>query len=864
MDKTLILGFYNRKNLGDDTYVHALPRVLKPVGEIYFQNMDDIQEIPNDVNVVVIGGGDVINEYFMKKAMKLLKDFKGRVYGVSVGIPYASASHAFLGIFDHLYVRSSRDFEVASKVMGEQNVTQMIDAGFELTFPRRMPSKNAHGRKRVALCLAQPAFYGNEHKTQLVSSILDTLVSTYYETGNNIEYTFLAFNTNTRNQSECDIYINEELAALLTAQGIPCNCHHVGLDDPYKMIEYFQRHVDIVICMRFHSVVFALMTNTRFIALYSSQKISNHLEDVCHDGFEALKLPVNGQDRPLFIDHGRLKEILCASLDMPRPNFRLSPEVEQDYRSIYRKISSDIYVRKIRKNVKVKRSTSDLGNVMEACKRGLVKYLNVSSVRYNAMLKARGPFNLCGKRSVDVARFICYIISNQANHPCVWGLANNLGHQDFCLYEAIQYIWNLEQQNNEESEEEVREHTSLYYPYARGLATRSFVHIDHIFKNDYSRYHRSGWAYAIGGLMNVDALSFARESNVSVDTYIDRTFHWCHDTLKSLDAIPYTKAWFGFVHHTFDQTHSPYNCVELLNNNTFVESLATCKGLITLTKYLAKKMRSALAERGLGSVSVFSLYHPMEIVDKVFTYERFKANKDKKVLQIGAWLRNPYAIYQLDVSKNPLNLRKVALKSVEMDGYFAPPTYLEDVKALLLNKDWNGVDVVDDSICRPGGEAHNKFCEGVSDMLEHQLESVEILQRVKNNEYDDLLSENVVFLNLVDCSAVNTVIECIVRNTVLVVNRLEPLEEVLGVDYPGFYDNLVEASNILSNELVLQKIYGHMARLNKARYSLDTFVTQFQAIVREGLQGETDLYVSPPHVPKYSRIAQYFVRRERK
>ena len=67
--------------------------------------------------------------------------------------------------------------------------------------------------------------------------------------------------------------------------------------------------------------------------------------------------------------------------------------------------------------------------------------------------------------------------------------------------------------------------------------------------------------------------------------------------------------------------------------------------------------------------------------------------------------------------------------------------------------------------------------------------SVELLERKSDLEYDDFLKDKVVFLNLVDASACNTVIECIARCTPIIINRLPALEEYLGIDYPLFYPN---------------------------------------------------------------------------
>ena len=58
-------------------------------------------------------------------------------------------------------------------------------------------------------------------------------------------------------------------------------------------------------------------------------------------------------------------------------------------------------------------------------------------------------------------------------------------------------------------------------------------------------------------------------------------------------------------------------------------------------------------------------------------------------------------------------------------------------------------------------------------------------------EYDQLLEKNIVFIELIDASANNTILECIVRNTPIIVNKIEPVVEYLGDDYPLYFENLI-------------------------------------------------------------------------
>jgi hypothetical protein len=92
---------------------------------------------------------------------------------------------------------------------------------------------------------------------------------------------------------------------------------------------------------------------------------------------------------------------------------------------------------------------------------------------------------------------------------------------------------------------------------------------------------------------------------------------------------------------------------------------------------------------------------------------------------------------------------------------------------------------------------------------------VTFIPRLSDEEYDHLLSENLVFLNLFGSSANNTVVECIVRHTPIVVNRLPALEEYLGKDYPLFYDNLTQAAELIADTEALFAAHEKLKTIKK-------------------------------------------------
>jgi hypothetical protein len=87
---------------------------------------------------------------------------------------------------------------------------------------------------------------------------------------------------------------------------------------------------------------------------------------------------------------------------------------------------------------------------------------------------------------------------------------------------------------------------------------------------------------------------------------------------------------------------------------------------------------------------------------------------------------------------------------------------------------------------------------------------VHVCDRLDADAYDALLATSVVFLDLIDASAVTTIVECLVRGTPLLVNRIEPVEEYLGTDYPLYFGSLEEATSKLGDLELLRAAHEHM------------------------------------------------------
>ena len=419
--------------------------------------------------------------------------------------------------------------------------------------------------------------------------------------------------------------------------------------------------------------------------------------------------------------------------------------------------------------------------------------------------------------------------------------------------------------------------------------------IDYIDQNDRSGAHRSGWKYVYQYIQSYRSTDTSTPS-LLLDLYVDRTFHWKRDIFKYIGIVPYTQPWMGVVHHTFDTTFSEYNNEALMKCPEFLESLDHCRGILVLSKTLQAQFRARLPP----TVPVFALTHPTELNVPKFDYRAFLDNSDKQLLHVGGWLRNIFSFYQLELSQdkyffkeekaivpvpdylpniqqktvpstkswyqalccrgnatdvippptpdspivisspNPLlvytspvgsRLRKVVLKGKYMDNYFPSNTSNisditpEEVESTLSPK-----------MCSNASNTQNNWYRHLSDYVKTIQNQVDVLDYMDNAAYDDILTKNLVFLHLVDGSAINTLIECIVRTCPIFVNRHPAVVELLGEAYPLYYtiDDTHPIPNVdalLKDTGVILRAHQYLVKLDKTPFMIETFLKDLSNIM---------------------------------
>jgi hypothetical protein len=282
--------------------------------------------------------------------------------------------------------------------------------------------------------------------------------------------------------------------------------------------------------------------------------------------------------------------------------------------------------------------------------------------------------------------------------------------------------------------------------------------------------HRAGWYFVLENIYNN---TIPKKGSIYLDTWIESTFIWGKN--KDKDNFTYNYPWIGILHNPinipkwFNYNQSLYT---LCKKDNFIKSLQYCKKIYVLSKYLADKLKNNKVIKKYN-IKVDYFYHPSEIPNIKFNFEKFIKNKEKKILQIGWWLRELHMIYILPVIKN--YTKHILCCGRDRFKYF-------------LNRE-------------------KKF---INKKINYFRSNVNYMTFINNSKYDELLSCNIIFLYLYDTSANNIVIECISRNTPILVNKVGGIVEYLGEEYPFYYNTIEEACDKLINYDLIKKTHEYL------------------------------------------------------
>ena len=300
--------------------------------------------------------------------------------------------------------------------------------------------------------------------------------------------------------------------------------------------------------------------------------------------------------------------------------------------------------------------------------------------------------------------------------------------------------------------------------------------------------HRSGWRYVTSELR-----ASQNAEGILLEDFVERTFHprrrapTLRERLFPTAHTPpvWKEPWIGIFHHPpnlpawFNPSQHPH---QIFADKRFRKSRPHLRGAIALSCYLGRWLEAEL------HVPVTVIKHPTEFPPATFSWEAFLANPEKKLVQVGWYLRNYRAIYQVNV---PGILQKV---------------HIAQQKPFILE-------------AQQRTDRHSPYRH------RPDVGQVRVVPWLDHDDYDRLFTENVIFLELFDASANNTIVEAIVRETPIVVNRHPAVAEYLGDDYPLFYDAIDEVHALLTGP-ALREAHEYLHALNKRDLRIEHFIEE--------------------------------------
>lgn len=289
-------------------------------------------------------------------------------------------------------------------------------------------------------------------------------------------------------------------------------------------------------------------------------------------------------------------------------------------------------------------------------------------------------------------------------------------------------------------------------------------------------YHRSGWPLAMNALRQIHSAN----ASLLFDDFVEQTW------IYSQRTEPIRQPWVGIFHHPPhppEWTRKQDRIDKLRKNFAFAESLNSLRLAICLSDYLA----GWIAEHWQVPTAVVK--HPTAIDAEPWLPSEWR--KMPRVLQCGWYLRNVRLIHQVDTPQLRMRLmprREHILK-------------------------------------------HEAACQSFIDREEHKPDRVTELDYIDNSGYDYLLSRSVVMMEVLDAAANNVTLECLARNTPLIVNRHPAVAEYLGKGYPLYFDDYRDIGDMLNDRDLIWSGHEYLKQVDKSFLSVDTFQAGVEAAI---------------------------------
>lgn len=290
-------------------------------------------------------------------------------------------------------------------------------------------------------------------------------------------------------------------------------------------------------------------------------------------------------------------------------------------------------------------------------------------------------------------------------------------------------------------------------------------------------FHRSGWPWCLRQLRTVERM----RKDLVIDDFAERTIG---------DGHVHRSPWLCISHYPPDVRgfESPQNCCRhMLASEAWRKSREHLRGVICFSEHSAAFWREAV------DVPVHVVRHPTMMNRPEWSPLAWQRNKQRKLVQVGAFLRDTQAI-------------------------FAVPPMVTVGRARLWSgpRWWHGYDM---AVARYWDRVGRELFDGV-----------EQLGKLTDRQYDSLFAKNVILSRVFDTSANNVTLEAIASNTPIFINPHPAAVEYLGRDYPLWFEHPSEIPAMMGK---VNDAHRYLSKMDKRFLSGKVFRRAIAEIVRD-------------------------------
>jgi len=957
--RILIVGYYHHNDIGNDQYIDVFKYILQSTPNIKYKlkfvNCNNLVEIIiKETDIVIIGGGNVLNDPFLNIINTVFKDKANLIIAVSVGTPDRNllVNTNKMDIIKHLFVRSKQEHDILNEFFPSNKITYLPDLSYFMkniaVLNEKLPNlqrfsfgsryvipiepfisfsfndlrsvlnsfKKIQKRKIIGICLNKQVFSKEKlDNYHLIIKEFALFISLLL----NKEYIICFLPFNIYNHSIEDTIYDTQYNDILLHNDVYNEVTYISSNELCKNIINIQHRLysketfeifnffDFTITNGFYSTLFSIYNNIPFLPIFTNieKEIRYLLLDINYPSFLKYELEIlnknftnnnNTSNIQINVNNKILHKKMVYLLENKSAVHELKKYLENVCQQIQTQlaVSIPLLLEMITNNNNLNTysyNTSPLTlskkNIQYNVSSQFIKKENALKEMVNfAKLKLKLN-NYCKEEDFrrvtdpekqkiivsivsfyltggDIHSIFCdelnkeMFFSNNGgfeyNYIVKWGeiikenliregrLPKLLTHQytpDLPIYQFIFKINGLENVNEQLpthshiSTPTAKKIKKLYLPQPNQWENIPQFNIHYFNQKNKSEEYFYGWNYLYNELQkyhtnNTDA--------PLLDMYIERTFIWEKEVLTAVGIIPYRKKWRGFIRHSLNTKINKY--ISLLQIPEFVESLSSCECIYVFSKNLELQLKFELSKLGWESLSVISLIQPTETECILpFRYSTFLKNNKKQILHIGGQLINTFIFYQLQIPQliNVVS-NKVLDKWIEKSG-LKQKSQVSLIKTILVN-DINDVkEPILNDLKNVNTNLYNNWNKQIYNFFENLIDGVEKYKNLENEEYNELLSKNIVFLHLEDVSTINTIIDCCIRNCPFFVNRHPAVVELVGDKYPLFYNidsTKTDANNLFEinkqvegafkNSAIIYKTYKYLSSLDKTRFHIGTFI----------------------------------------